>query len=641
MASRLSKWLEANKGISWSQRAIFNRNGVRDNSFLINSALQSKKSVMFFDLSDAFNSVSHQILSKGLRDSGCPLWVVRLIQNLYNGCSSLPVTVEKKPLCDPIPIKRGVKQGCPMSSVLFNFYINPIIEAAADAGGTCLGYMDDLAIILPDANYAQAVVDNITKTASSLHMTFNIKKCGVMNVNHDVFMNMEPIPATPNYKYLGAWANNEKLVGLNDAFNLVKADCDLILNSDLTPMQKLHAVRTHVLPKLYHLIQNTSPLQSHLKKINAYMRKVVKIICFLPEKATSSYCHLSRIHGGPGIPDVVWLRRTNIITSLIACMNQEPEFTEIAREILGFENLHAIVDKINSGERAGLHPVLKEVSSALKAFSSENEAEYQLKANDRNHLILTKDGKFIPFYSTHLKAVSNMLPLRQLLKCKNQGRFFETLQHSPAATRAIYNFHTKMCDWRFAHKARLNLSPLKGSITWTDQINKNCRRCQLGDETLNHVLNSCPAQKKEIVGRHNKVRDHIEKWIPDHVTFFSEQRFGDCQPDFVIETDTQYIITDVKISNENPSLWNRIHSNNATKYEKLKNYFANRGKPTSVETLQFGCLGSASMSCAKTLKKIMQSQRKTNATLRAISNILVHQARNQTVTHLTGKHQNE
>ena len=131
--------------------------------------------------------------------------------------------------------------------------------------------------------------------------------------------------------------------------------------------------------------------------------------------------------------------------------------------------------------------------------------------------------------------------------------FFETMQQPPAAKKSTYNFYTKMCDWQFAHKARLNLSPLKGSITWTDQRNKNCRRCQLGDETLNHVLKSCPAQKKEIVGRTNKVRDHIEKGIPGHFTFFSKQRCGNCQPDFVIETNTQYIITDVKISDENPS----------------------------------------------------------------------------------------
>ena len=74
-----------------------------------------------------------------------------------------------------------------MSSVLFKFYINSIIEALADAVGTCLGYMDDLAIVVPDANSAQAVADKITETASSLHMTFNIKKLGVMNVNHDPF----------------------------------------------------------------------------------------------------------------------------------------------------------------------------------------------------------------------------------------------------------------------------------------------------------------------------------------------------------------------------------------------------------------------------------------------------------------------
>ena len=90
--------------------------------------------------------------------------------------------------------------------------------------------MDDLAIVLRDANSAQVAADKITETASSLYITFNIKKCGEMNVNHEVIMNMEPISAMPNYKYLGAWTNSENLVGMSDAFNLVKADCNLVMN---------------------------------------------------------------------------------------------------------------------------------------------------------------------------------------------------------------------------------------------------------------------------------------------------------------------------------------------------------------------------------------------------------------------------
>ena len=90
LSNRLTKWLKANEGIAWSQRAVFNRNGVRDNALIVNSAIQSKKTVIFFDLSDAFNSVCHELLFTGLRSSGCPEWIVRTIEQLYADCETTP-----------------------------------------------------------------------------------------------------------------------------------------------------------------------------------------------------------------------------------------------------------------------------------------------------------------------------------------------------------------------------------------------------------------------------------------------------------------------------------------------------------------------------------------------------------------------
>ena len=51
-------------------------------------------------------------------------------------------------------------------------------EAAADTGGTCLGYMNNLQIILSDANYHQIVPHKITETTFSLHMIFETKNMG-------------------------------------------------------------------------------------------------------------------------------------------------------------------------------------------------------------------------------------------------------------------------------------------------------------------------------------------------------------------------------------------------------------------------------------------------------------------------------
>ena len=253
--------------------------------------------------------------------------------------------------------------------------------------------------------------------------------------------------------------------------------------------------------------------------------------------------------------------------------------------------------------------------------------------NSRNSIL--KIGKAMPFPVPHLKAVATNVPLWELLKCKYQGRFWEILQHTPAATKNVYNFHTKMCDWRFIHRARLNLCPLNGAIVWSSAP-KDCRRCQSATETLNHVTNSCSTQRKNMVKRHNAVRDHLEKWLPPDVTYYKEQRFGNLQPDFVIETPAEIIIAEIKVSVEDPIAMNQTHVENQKKYEPLRNHFAQTGKRAHVTTLIFGALESVNNICKYALHRIFHNARRANSTIRHLSEIVTHHSRNQVVTHITG-----
>ena len=106
-----------------------------------------------------------------------------------------------------------------------------------------------------------------------------------------------------------------------------------------------------------------------------------------------------------------------------------------------------------------------------------------------------------------LKLLMRKQGPKNLCNSTNQGRYWRSLSGNPAATKLLYSFHTKMCDWRHAHSARLNLTPLKASFTWNTRRDEACRRCQSGHETLNHVLNNCAAHKREIIQRHNTIRD--------------------------------------------------------------------------------------------------------------------------------------
>ena len=82
MCKRLTKWLAENKGISYSQRAVFGRHGVSENTLIVGEALKARKSVIYLDLSDAFNSVEHNVIFEALRQSRCPEWITPLIKSM-------------------------------------------------------------------------------------------------------------------------------------------------------------------------------------------------------------------------------------------------------------------------------------------------------------------------------------------------------------------------------------------------------------------------------------------------------------------------------------------------------------------------------------------------------------------------------
>ena len=136
-------------------------------------------------------------------------------------------------------------------------------------GARCLGYMDDTAVIIPKNLDVQFIVAEITRVADALKMSFNIKKCGIMNQQKPTTMMSETIPQITSrcsYQYLGARSADKKLQGLMESFNNVKNYCQIVHYSALTPMQKLHSLGIHLLPKLYNLVENTSRKQSTLRK---------------------------------------------------------------------------------------------------------------------------------------------------------------------------------------------------------------------------------------------------------------------------------------------------------------------------------------------------------------------------------------
>jgi len=110
--------------------------------------------MVFIDLAKAFDSVSHRHLLCALVQRRVDPAFIDLIEDTYNGCNTRVRT--RAGWSDRIYIKVGVKQGDPLSPLLFNLALDPLLGMLETKGvgfgdGECkvtvLAYADDLVFL--------------------------------------------------------------------------------------------------------------------------------------------------------------------------------------------------------------------------------------------------------------------------------------------------------------------------------------------------------------------------------------------------------------------------------------------------------------------------------------------------------------
>ncbi|GCC32506.1 hypothetical protein chiPu_0010967 [Chiloscyllium punctatum] len=161
MAKRLSETLEINP----RQKGFLAATpGCNENIVVLKNIIKGAKynrkdlAVVFVDLAKAFDSVGHKLLIKSLQRVRLPKAFVSLIADLYTGNTT--VVEGNGNLTTPITIERGVKQGDPLSPILFNIALDPLVCSLERANSgvsmplgsrrvncSTLAFADDIALL--------------------------------------------------------------------------------------------------------------------------------------------------------------------------------------------------------------------------------------------------------------------------------------------------------------------------------------------------------------------------------------------------------------------------------------------------------------------------------------------------------------
>ena len=168
--------------ISPFQKGFMPYEGCFEHSFLMTSLFEdSKRSckdlyVVWFDLKDAFGSVSHSVLFDMMSRLSLPKSFISLCRDIYNGSSSRIRTGSD--FTDSIPLTVGVKQGCPLSPLLFNLAMQGMLsgldgmeggyEIASTLVVKYLAYADDMCIVAHSKEQVNGFITRMVEFMSYL-----------------------------------------------------------------------------------------------------------------------------------------------------------------------------------------------------------------------------------------------------------------------------------------------------------------------------------------------------------------------------------------------------------------------------------------------------------------------------------------
>ncbi|CAB3388571.1 Hypothetical predicted protein [Cloeon dipterum] len=592
--------------LSPRQKGFVAEAGCFNNVLLLKEALRAmtharRGIIIQLDITKAFDIIPHELIAHALTAKGVPQFFASFVQRTYE---NVHTTINHKEGPIRVQFSRGVKQGDPLSPLLFALLLDPLLDQLNNLHGykhlgvslNVLAFADDLILLATTTKEATDLLFTTETYLQSLGMGLSPTKSvafqfgptgGTWSVTDpNLRLRNGRIPfleLSDKMTYLGASIGHDGKSSAKQLELELTAVLERLHTLPLKGKQRFQLVKDYVLPHFYHALTLSEVTRTHLLELDKIVRTSVKRWLHLPITYPTAVLHVSPKDGGLGLPVLGSLiPRLQLQLYSRATENEDP----------------ALIAAFRAG---GVRTRCQQLALSL-------HCPWPITRPTALWLASKQDQDRLKQY--------HELGTTSMPQCRKNDKF----GNKPLARPQLLS----------SRDFKLFLLALGGTVPTNVVLkragdtarNENCRLCHETKESVGHIIGGCQVNLPQRVARHDKVCEMVIERITNLTAVLEpvvreqayEMRNNLGQkyvrkPDWVFLLDNDLLICDVTVRMEKPGYERTAAKEKRSKYEDdgfykvLKRRYGEHLQPRVVP-LVFGAFGAVPQSTLAALLSI-------------------------------------
>lgn len=464
----------------------------------------------YIDLTKAYDLIERWTLNKVLYNIGLPSDFIELMVDIN---TNIQATVETDfGQTEKFTISRGLRQGCPLSPLLFCLIIEPLIKwlKSGDEGYTfhsnpqislsVLAYMDDLVIISKNREELNQLLSKLETFCNTYGMKISDKSVYTYKKDKKLDEHVEPIilqnitikykPKDKAYKYLGFWTtlSNTWEKQKKKAIKKHQSTLNVLGSPGIDSRLQIKAINVAVNTPLEYTFHSVPYSKKELIELEIKNKKVAKRMLKISVRCPTTLLYLRNKSGGMGIRGL-W----NL-------------YTEI--------NIADLLDVINFQDRSSLY------------YKTSIQRLIDLKINNNVDPTSPK-GIEKPLYTKYWGARVIHLCKKENIKIENNKLHFYPINGSNIPTPNISEYINKLNVTK-PHKTALNRLINTNNITNFNDIVTENKLMSLEELIQRHNIKSLHNYHWEYI-RQVLCKDDTQDVNTDIITHIQKNSISDSE----------------------------------------------------------------------------------------------------------------